>query len=110
MKNFFSTLLFSVILVGCSKNPLKKSVKETHTIDEKKQILEFEDKSLHRGFEFFYEDVQEFHTLIKDDNLTKLKFQEVLYQHYFDDKDYLFSFDFESLGYLYSDSIENKVA
>ena len=93
MKNILSILLISIILFGCSKDPLKKSVIEPLEIDEIKKILKFQDENNYYGFEFFYEKVQEFQELTKNDNLTKVKFETLLYQHYFDSKDYLHSFD-----------------
>jgi len=89
MKKLLSILLLSIILFGCSKDPLKKSVIEPLEMYEIKKILEFQDKNNYYGFDFFYERVQEFHELTKNDNLTKVKFENVLYQHYFDDSDYL---------------------
>ena len=103
MKKSLSILLLSVILFGCSKDPLKKSVIEPLEIDEIKQILEFEDERYGCCFELFYERVQEFHELSKNDNLTKVKFENVLYQHYFDDQNYLYNFGLDEL--LSNDSI-----
>ena len=109
MKKILSILLISIILFGCSKDPLKKSVIESLEVDEIKQILEFEDERYGCCFELFYEKVQEFHELSKNDNLIKVKFENVLYQHYFDDQDYLHNFGLTERGLVYTDSIENVV-
>ena len=111
MKKILSVILISIILFGCSKDPLKKSVTEPLEVDEIKQILEFEKESTQRRccFELFYERVQEFHKLTKNDNLIKFKFENLLYGDYWNSKWYIHEFDKPSYGYLYSDSIKSLV-
>tara|TARA_B110000240_G_scaffold65409_1_gene74579 strand:- start:543 stop:1166 length:624 start_codon:yes stop_codon:yes gene_type:complete len=111
MKKLLSILLLSVILFGCSKDPLKKSVIEPLEINEIKQILKYEDErsGISCCFELFYERVQVFHELTKNDNLIKVKFEDLLYVDYWKETDYLMSFDKTSLGYIYSDSIKSLV-
>lgn len=111
MKKILSILLISIILFGCSKDPLKKSVIEPLEVDEIKQILEFEKESTQFRccFELFYERVQEFHEFTKNDNLIKFKFENLLYGDYWNGQWYIHEFDKPSYGYLYSDSIKSLV-
>jgi len=111
MKKLLSILLLSIILFGCSKDPLKKSVIEPLEINEIKQILKYEDErsGISCCFELFYERVQVFHELTKNDNLIKVKFEDLLYVDYWKETDYLISFGKTSLGYIYSDSIKSLV-